>query len=450
MIASRSLQARGRSLAPWFALAILASCRRVDTKADGGAAVDATPADGDAQSTPAPTPTAAPTEPPPPTTFELVAVGKRSGSKIVWLKLVGDRVWLSGVGLDAYADGDGPLAVGPDLTAGLTQKRGEAYAYTGSGSNLLFALRTNPEFAKSDDRPTIWVRDGKGPWSSGTKLPHFYGSQNWLNQWGFTRWKDGALFVSAQVAAVVNMQLPVPNRPGTDFQTISANGEIKDIAFDLPRDVMAWTADSDGTTLSLVGYRAKNMKATGISVFRGDEKGPLEETPILDDPGTQDPRALFSVVVREQGKAALAYIAERPYGAAPLEKLATTVFVVGAKDDAAKGPRKIVFAPPGKGAVVAAAYVGSSIYATVMHGEHGQLSRATLREEPTPVKLPSLAKDANGFHVAKDGEVGLGCEPRDLFARKDDLWVQATCSGPGTKVPAVFRLGRAQEPIVLP
>jgi hypothetical protein len=428
-----------RALLMCLALATLTSCQLLKKKADADPSEAGVGAEAGSKSTAA--------EPALPTTFELVAVGKRSGSKIVWLRLIGDRVWLSGMGLDAYADGDGPLATSPDLTQGLKQKPGEGYDFTGSGDNLLFALRTSPETAKSDDPPTVWVRDGKGPWSSGTKVPHFYGAHNFLNQAGFTRWKDGALFVSGQVAAGTNMALFAPNAPGTVFETISPKGEINDIAIDIPKEVMAWAADSDGTTLALVGYRAKNLKATGISVFRGDEKGPLTETPIIDDPGTQDPKALFSIVVREQGKAALAYIVREPYGGGALNKLATTVFVVG---DKAKEPRKIAFAPSGKGAVVAAAYVGSSVYATVKHNEQHQLSRAADGAEPTPVKLPSLTKGANGFHVAKEGEAGLTCEASDLFARKNDLWIQAICSGQGMKVPAVFRLGHAQEPIALP
>jgi hypothetical protein len=432
-----------RAIVLSLALATLTSCKLLDKKSGGdpgGASTGASAEGGATQTTSA-------SEPPLPTTFELVAVGKRSGAKLVWLKLLGDRVWLSGMGLDAYAEGDGALATAPDLTQGLKQKQGESYEYTGAGDSLLFALRTIPDSPKSDDPPTVWVRDGKAPWSSGSKLPHFHGMHNWLIQCGFTRWKDGALFVSSQVASGVNMALFAPNAPGTDFQTISPKGEIKDLAIDLPKEVMAWAADSDGSTLALVGYRAKNLKATGISVFRGNEKGPLAETPIIDDPGTQDPKALFSIVVREQGKAALAYINQQPYGAAPLDKLATTVFVIG---DKAKEPKKLVFAPAGKGAVVAAGYVGSAVYATVKHNEQFQLSRAADGAEPAPVKLPSLAKAASGFRVAKDAEAGLTCEATDLFARKNDLWVQALCSGQGMKVPAVFRLGHAQEPIALP
>src|SRR5512135_859007 len=47
--------------------------------------------------------------------LELVAVGKRWTSKLISLEALGDRVWLSGVDVDAYADGDGPLTKGPDV-----------------------------------------------------------------------------------------------------------------------------------------------------------------------------------------------------------------------------------------------------------------------------------------------------------------------------------------------
>ncbi len=432
-----------RALLLSSALLTLCSCKLLNKGGDGAgdAAAAGVSAEGGV------TTTSAGKDSPVSTTFELVAAGKRSGSKIVWLRLIGDRVWLSGMGLDAYADGDGPLATSPDLTQGLKQKQGEEYDYTGNGSNLLFALRTNPEYAKSEDAPTIWVRDGKAAWSAGSKLPKFYGSANWLNNWGFTRWKDGALFVSGQISAGTNMALFAPKSPGTVFETVSPTGEIKETTFDIPGEVMAWNASSDGNTLSLVGYRAKNLKSVGISVFRGDGSGPFTETPIIDDPGTQDPRSLFAIVVREHGTGAIAYISRQPGTINGLDKLATTVYVIA---DKAKEPKKIVFAPAGKGAVASAAYVGNAIYATVKHNEKYELSRSADGAEPTPVKLPSLAHTTAGFHVAKEGEAGLTCEATDLFARKNDLWVQAHCAGQGMKVPAVFRLGHAQEPIVLP
>jgi len=392
------------------------------------------------------TTTSAAKEAPVSTTFELVAAGKKSGSKIVWLRPIGDRVWLSGMGLDAYADGDGPLATSPDLTQGLKQKQGESYDYTGNG-NLLFALRTTPDTAKSDDPPTVWVRDGKGPWSSGTKVPKFYGSHNWLNSWGFTRWKDGAVFMTGQIASGTNMALFAPKSPGTIFSTISPTGDMKETTFDFPADVMAWAADSDGKTLAIVGYRAKNLKSAGISVFRGDGSGPFVETPIIDDPGTQDPHALSAIVVREHGAGAIAYISSQPGTINGLDKLATTVYVIA---DKATEPKKILFAPAGKGAVAAAATIGGTIYATVKHNEKYELSRSVDGAEPTAMKLPSLAHAAAGFHVAKEGEAGLACEATDVFSRKNDLWVQALCNGQGMKVPAVFRLGHAQEPIQLP
>jgi hypothetical protein len=62
-----------------------------------------------------------PSSPPVPRSKELtlVAVGKERGSTILWLKKLGSRVWLSGRGLDAYADGDGPLVRAPDMLKGL-------------------------------------------------------------------------------------------------------------------------------------------------------------------------------------------------------------------------------------------------------------------------------------------------------------------------------------------
>jgi hypothetical protein len=435
-----------------LALAALPSCQLLAKKSDANGSDASAASATAAASTTAPSATdggvkAAVAAPALPTTFELVAVGKKPGSKIVWLKLVGDRVWLSGAGVDAYADGDKPLTPAPDLTQGQKKKPGESYEYTGSGSNLLFAVRSFPETAKSEDPPTVWVRDGSGPWSSGTKVPHIFGVHNWLQQFGFVPWKDGALLVTSQISVVTSMMLAAPAAAGTDFQSISPKGEIKDVRIDIPKEVMVWAADSDGSTLALVGFRAKKLRAEGISVFRGDGQTALTETPIMGDPGTQDPKALSLITVREQGDVALAYITSLYYGGGALASLASTVFVVGRS---AAEPKKIQFGPEKKGAVAAAAYVGGSVYATVVSKEHYTLSRAAGGAEPAPVKLPSLAKGASGFQVAKEGEPGLACEAVDLFARKNDLWVQASCTGPGGKVPAVFRLGHPQAPILLP
>ncbi len=439
-IVAGMIHALPRSVVGVLALAMLSGCQFLQKKdKDGDAAAGAVTADGV---------TAAPSakaEPPLPTTFELVAVGKRSGAKIVWLRSFGDRVWLSGMGLDAFADGDGPLGSGSDLTAGLPQKPQENGAYTGQ-SPLLFALRAQPETFKSDDPPIVSVRDGKGSWSSGKKV-RYNPPHTWLGQYGFVPWKDGALYMYSQ-ADIGTSMMYFANEPGTRFQTISPKGDIEDTTFDVPKEVMAWSADSDGSTLALVGHRVQGGKSLGISVFRGKEKGAFTETPIIDSPATQDPGMLLALMVREQTKVALAYQTRVIYAGTPMSNLASTLYVIA---DNAKEPKKIEFAPPGKGAIPAAAYVGGSVYATVEHPkDHFTLMRAADGAAPAPVKLPSLAKGESGFRVAKDGEAGLTCEATNLFARKNDLWIQASCSGQGMKLPAVFRLGHPQEPIQLP
>lgn len=415
-----------RALPIAISIATLCSCQLLKKKADADGA-DASAPTGSAGAV-------APSEPALPTTFELVAVGKRSGSKIVWLKKVGDRVWLSGMGLDAFADGDAELGPGSDLTQGLAQKPQEGWEYAGNGSSL-FALRYQADTYKSDDPTMIWARDGKGAWSSGAKVRH-YEVHEWLRGFGFTPWKDGVLYMYGQAGLSNTGDLTNPALPGTSFQFVSPKGDIKDATFDVPKDVMAWSADSDGATLSLIGNRVVKGKSLGTVLLRGNEKA-LAETVLVESPATTEQ----SIIVREHGTAALAY-----------QKVDTadgntTVYLV---KDQAKEARKIQIVPAGSGGIVAAAYVGGTVYAAVVHKEHHTLARAAESGEPTTVKLPSLAKGTTGFHAVKDGEAGLTCEPTDVFARKNDLWVTASCAGQGMKVPAVFRLGHPQEPVQLP
>jgi hypothetical protein len=101
--------------------------------------------------------------------------------------------------------------------------------------------------------------------------------------------------------------------------------------------------------------------------------------------------------------------------------------------------------------------VGTAVYAIVhCMPESTSIVRVADGGKPARVKLPMLAKkEGGGFRVAREKETAFACEPKQLVTRDvNDLFVEATCGqGPGAEgagIPAVFRLGRAQDPVILP
>jgi hypothetical protein len=437
---------------------VVGACKRsprAEPPRDAGALVVAESAPA-APSAPASTWSAAP--PPLPLAsdaLELVAVGKTWTSKIVWLTAHGSRVWLSGTNLDAYADEDGPLVPAPDLLKGLPYESGKHSIRVVGAYPRLFALRTKNVSGRIESpEATVFVYR-ESAWTQAKPLA----DQSYPH--AFVAWGSGALLVGSQIQLNA-APFYEPGALGTTFEYVGPDGAVSAPRFRVEKNFMAWTADSDGTTLSLLGTRGDAKKddgglqgSTGIWLARGTEKDGFRATPLL--PGAMQGGELYMAKVHEHGGAALV-TPPTVMAAADQWRPATALFVVRDGSDG-KADRRIPDGDPESCQTGGAALVGDDLY--VVRSCFGDKPTTTLLRTPragaaAQVKVPMLAKkEGGGFRVAKSGENAFACRPRDLVVRGgDDLWIVALCGGADVfdtgGIPAVFRRGRPQEPVILP
>ena len=99
--------------------------------------------------------------------------------------------------------------------------------------------------------------------------------------------------------------------------------------------------------------------------------------------------------------------------------------------------------------------VGDALWSVrICFGENG-IEESVVRVGPEGkterVAIPRLVKEGTGFRAATtkaEQSQGFACSPQAILARgKGDVWVHASC---GEGLPAIYRLGRPQEPILLP
>jgi hypothetical protein len=445
-------------------LLVAASCKNGATASntDAGATVTPDPAlAASASAAPSALASAAPIDagatassPPASDSLELVAVGKSWASKIVWLVSVGSRVWLSGMGFDAYADGDGPFISAPDMLKGLPYDGSKHRIDVVGGYPTLFAMRTRRVNTRMDSPETaVFVRNGE-TWKEAQKVPHDAVPH------AFLYWNGGALLVDSQLEYNAG-PFYNPERPGTYFTFVASDGTVSDPKIQLERPFLAWTADSDGTTLSLLGTRGNalskgdvpNDGASGLMLARGSGKAPMSVAK-LGPTSTLWLETYWSRVREETGQAIVRpppspFVGEE--GAWPKTPALSLFAIADGK------PKTIKIGNGGDencGANDAAA-MGSTVYAIVhCMPDATHLVRVADGAKAQRVKMPMLAKkEGGGFRVAREKESSFACEAKQLVTRgADDLFIEAACgagnSGPG--IPAVFRLGRAQEPVILP
>lgn len=380
--------------------------------------------------------------------LELVAVGKSWGSKIIWLKVLGSRVWLSGRNVDAYADGDGPLVPGPDMLKGLPYKPG-VHALDVAGIHpRLYALRAKDVSSRVESpEPTVFVHRENG-WSQAKPLdlisyPH-----------AFVPWGDGVIVVDSQIHLNAG---PFYNeeRPGTTLLYIGPDGNVGAPNVTLDRRFLAWTAASDGATLTLLGTLGDPKRdepfTNGLYVARGAAKDKLSV--LLLAPNAQAGMEIYGSTVHELGTAAWV----TPPRSVTIEETwrptPTTVFRIADGKSQAKSPFS------GDECVVqGAAFVETTLFVIrecFGSGEAPSLVRIGSDGKRERVKLPMLAKKEGGsFRVATASDkVPFRCDPRKLHVRAPaDLWIETECGGGdgGGGIPAVFRRGHAQEVVTLP
>lgn len=440
------------------ALAGLAGCKRKPPSAVDADAGVAPIRESEATPEPAAAPPVSADVKPLPLSDELalVAVGKRTQSRILWLNALGSRVWLSGVNLDAYADGDGPLAKAPDLLKGLPYQQGiHSFRFAGNWPRI-YALRTKQIEGRDDSpEPTVFIRRDDGSWKQAKSI------KDPVYPEAFLPWGEGVLFIFSQIERGQTVTY-VPDVPGTTLVYVAPDGTVSDPKLPIDRAFVTWSADSDGTTLSLLGAKGipapkGSISGVGDSVVlvRGNAKDGFTSTTLLKPGIHQD--TLMSHV-HESGVSAV--ISPPPYmtvddGA--WKPSPTSTYVVR---DGKVEHRKVPVTREGA-TVASATAVGDAVYVVRKGWADSPDAQTILRMRGDAVEklpLPKLApKEGGGFRLAKTGEKGaLPCWAEDVVVReKEDVWIWAGCgAGPNADqnaVPAVFRRGRAQdEPVIIP
>ncbi len=383
-------------------------------------------------------------------TFELVAVGKAWGSKLVWLKQLGSRIWLSGKNVDAYSDGDGPLVPAPDLLKGLSYQGSKHVIWVAGAYPRLYALRIKNVSYRVESQETTAFALSDGKWIKAEPLLHDHEPH------AFITWGDGALMVWS---AVVNATVQYVSGQGTELQTIGPDGKLGDPGLQIDPAFVAWDASSDGTTLSLLGSRGGARKDTdmferGIWVVRGSKATGMKLVSLLPNVVATSLATLSDI--DEMGQLALV----KPGYGSDWGKV-RTVFFVG--DDGNPKTRVIGIAPCD---VFRQKLVGETLWAIETcdkrpTGEH-KLVRVSPDGKTERIELPYLVKGEKGYRAGTADEKGaLRCDPWNLVSRgPDDLWIELECGrnvgdmggrfGNTAMVSAVLRRGHPQEPVLLP
>lgn len=394
--------------------------------------------------------------------LDMVAIGKTYNSRILWAQPIGNRFWLSGSNVDAYAEGEGPLVKGPDILQNLPYKYGVHSMRVVGAYPHLYALRTkNVDGRMESPEPTIFVYqadDGAGTWKEAQSL-----GMSWYPH-AFVAWQEGALVMTSAIQYNAGPFLS-PGETATSLTYVAPDGSLSVPKLALPRDFMAWTADSDGEVLSLLGTVSTPAKskdelssASGVHVLRVTKEG-IKRAKVQSTGEDTIWLELYWSRVVERGGAALVV---------PPSSLTTenewrpswlSVFVVG--DDAKPVARTIagselctLKSPARAGDVVYAirrCYGGDKDLEDVVSiGPSGKTEK---------LEVPAIAKnEGGGFRAAKPGEKGaVGCVPVSITVRgADDVWVTGKCGGGSSwsksdpAVPVLLRRGRPQTPIVIP
>lgn len=390
---------------------------------------------------------ATPPAPPLPIASEdlsLVAVGKGWGAKILWLKVLGSRVWLSGKNLDAYADGDGPLTKGPDLLKGLPYTFGVHALDVAGIYPHLYALRTKNVETRTESQEAAAFVLREGAWTPSKKLPRTDYPH------AFVGWGDGAILMWSQIE-LNGGPFWDGREEGTTLSYVAPDGSVGPANVKVERSFLAWSASSDGTTLSLLGTRGHHnddgTPEKGLYASRGTAKDGMK-TILLSAASTPGMETYAASVVE---------LGDRAYVAPPPSLTITeawkpepsSVFTI------ADGKSTTITALPGGGEeclVQGMAMVDSSIYVIRMcwsldATELVRIGEGSKREK---IKLPMIAKKADGsFRVAEaTDKASFRCDPKKLHVRPpSDLWIEADC---GKGIPAIFRRGKAQDVVTLP
>lgn len=393
--------------------------------------------------------------------MEVVAIGKSTASRVLWLNDIGSRVWLSGRNVDAFAEGDGPLVKGRDLLEKLPYKPGVHSMRIVGKYPHLFVLRTkNVNGRMESPEPTVFIyaaeENGPGTWREAKPL-----KMSWYPH-AFVAFRDGAMLVTGMIEMNGGPYYRAGDE-GTTLTFVGPDGTVSDPKLGVHPHFMSWGASSDGTNLTLIGTVALPPKgkdegwgASGANIFRITPTG-NKRVAIQQNLGMA--MEMYSSHVSERGGKALVM----PPGTSMLtveegwRPNPRTLFVV--EDDK---PKARTIAGNENCYVRGAHLAGDDIYAlrTCIEGEMSEeLVRLDAAGKTVKLAVPSIVKGEGGYKIAKtdaEKKKAIACVPKEIVVRgSDDVWAWALCGGgevwrPEGSVPIVLRRGRPQEPIVLP
>lgn len=408
--------------------------------------------------------TGAPTVPLLPTAterLELVAVGKTYGGRIIAFAALGDRVWLSGRGLDAFADGDGPLGKGYDLLEKLPYKQGVHHMEVVGRYPKLFAMRYKEVATRAESpEPTVFVYhaadNAPGTWKESEST-----GVGWFPH-AFAAYKDGAVMVTSQIQRNAGAYYSPSEGPGTLITFIGPDGKTSTSTMGVHNLFMAWAGSAHGDVLSLLGTTAAPPKkdesmwtGMGVQLMRIGPEGVKQVAvlPTLD--GAVD---MYSISTRQSASATTVFAGSNYNSGWSVN--GGTVFVVGA--DNQRTARTV--AGGDSCAVLSAELVSDQLYAIrrcVGEPIEDQLLVVGPDNKSRLLPLPRIVKSTGtGFRAAatdQERAKGVACVPASIVVRPpSDVWVSGQCGVSSVwsrnegALPIVARLGKPQEPIVIP
>jgi len=383
--------------------------------------------------------------------LEIAAIGKSYNSKIIAFAALGDRVWLSGRGLDAFADGEGPLGKGYDVLEKLPYKQGVHHMEVVGRYPKLFAMRYKDVESRADSpEPTLFVYhaadNAPGTWTESEPT-----GIGWFPH-AFAAFKDGAVLVTSQIQRNAGAYYTPSEGPGTLITFVGPDGKVTSSTMGAHNLFMAWDGSAHGDTLSLLGTVAA-PPAKGEMFWSGAGMqlvriGPDGAKQIAIMPKLDSTLDVYSTGTRQSASGTTIF-SPSPFNTG-WQPDGRTFYVIGADNQ-----RKARTVPGGDAcSVVTAELVGDQAYVIrrcYTDGVDEQLLLVGPDSKSKLIPMPRIVKAAaGGFRPAateQEKAKGIGCAPLGLVVRPpSDLWVRGQCGG----VSIVARLGKAQEPIAIP
>ena len=392
--------------------------------------------------------------------LEIAAIGKTYNSKIIAFAALGDRVWLSGRGLDAFADGEGPLGKGYDVLEKLPYKQGVHHMEVVGRYPKLFAMRYKDVESRADSpEPTLFVYhaadNAPGTWTESEPT-----GIGWFPH-AFAAFKDGAVLVTSQIQRNAGAYYTPSEGPGTLITFVGPDGKVTTSTMGAHNLFMAWAGSAHGDTLSLLGTVAA-PPAKGETFWSGAGMqlvriGPDGAKQIAIMPKLDTAIDVYQAGTRQSASGTTVF-APSPENTG-WQPNGRTFYVIGV--DNQRMARTVAGAE--SCFVATAELVGDQAYVIrrcYTEGVEDHFMVVGPDNKSRLIPMPRIVKAPGGFRSAvteQDKAKGIGCVPASIVVRPpNDVWISGKCGVSSAStwqqgfIPIVARLGKAQEPIAIP